>query len=131
MPRAIIAAVSISAARAPVSPNILSFGSRATSDAGNSVRSRIASTMSKPASRPAASFSSAGSVPKKLHVARAISADQSALRARFSANRRVPQFCSQCPHLSLFSGGVSLLVSGSASDCSGRGGGTNTAPRIR
>ncbi len=78
-PRAVQAAVSSEALRAPVIPSMRSFGSRLISEPGSGVRSRIDSTMSKSASCRAASSSLSNAVAKNTTSARACNRDQSAL----------------------------------------------------
>src|SRR5579863_2417235 len=78
-PRAVQAAVSSEALRAPVIPSMRSFGSRLISDAGSGGRSRIDSTTSKSASWRAASSSLSNALPKNTTSARFSNGDQSAL----------------------------------------------------
>src|SRR5579872_2544902 len=79
IPRAVQAAVSSEALRAPVIPSMSSFGRRLISDPGSGVRSRIDSTMSKSASWFAASSSFSNALAKNTTSARACNGDQSAL----------------------------------------------------
>jgi hypothetical protein len=71
IPRAVQAGVSSDALRAPVIPNIRSFGSRLIREPGSGVRSRMDSTISKSASLAAASSASAKASWKNTTSARA------------------------------------------------------------
>ena len=78
-PRAVQAAVSSDALRAPVIPSMRSFGRRLISEPGSGVRSRIDSTISKSASWRAASSSLSNALAKNTTSARACNGAQSAL----------------------------------------------------
>ncbi len=79
-PRACAAATSMAALRAPVVTSSFRSGRRARSEAGKAVRSRIASTISKPASASAASSSEAKGWVKGTGSTRPARRDQSPKR---------------------------------------------------